>query len=121
MIRLTSTPGSLRSIRGAKTPPLTLAMSDVQSLPPVQMITNFCCIEGWNAIVQWKGVRFADFLHKYVPAGHVIPPYVYMSTPDEGYYVGLDTKSAMHPQTLLAWGTQRPAVDAGSWRGRSVW
>jgi DMSO/TMAO reductase YedYZ molybdopterin-dependent catalytic subunit len=88
---------------GSNTPPLKLAMSDVQSLPPVQMITNFCCIEGWNTIVQWKGVRFADFLHKYVPSGHEIPPYVYMATPDEGYYVGLDTKSAMHPQTLLAW------------------
>ncbi len=26
-----------------------------------------------------------------------------MSTPDEEYYVGLDMKSTMHPQTLLAW------------------
>jgi DMSO/TMAO reductase YedYZ molybdopterin-dependent catalytic subunit len=26
-----------------------------------------------------------------------------MATPDEEYYVGLDMKSALHPQTLLAW------------------
>ena len=88
---------------GAGVAPFTMNLSDVQSLPPVKMITNFCCIEGWNTIAQWTGVRFSDFLHKYVPAGHTLPPYVFMSTPDEEYYVGLDTKSAMHPQTLLAW------------------
>jgi DMSO/TMAO reductase YedYZ molybdopterin-dependent catalytic subunit len=88
---------------GAQVTPLQLTINDVQSLPRVQTITNFCCIEGWNNIVQWTGVRFSDFLHKYAPSGHALPPYVYMSTPDEGYYVGLDTKSAMHPQTLLAW------------------
>jgi DMSO/TMAO reductase YedYZ molybdopterin-dependent catalytic subunit len=26
-----------------------------------------------------------------------------MATPDEDYYVGLDIKSALHPQTLLAY------------------
>jgi DMSO/TMAO reductase YedYZ molybdopterin-dependent catalytic subunit len=26
-----------------------------------------------------------------------------MVTPGEGYYVGLDMPSALHPQTLLAW------------------
>jgi DMSO/TMAO reductase YedYZ molybdopterin-dependent catalytic subunit len=88
---------------GAGVKPLDLALSDVTGLPVVQMITNFCCIEGWNTIAQWKGARFADFLKKYIPAGHELPPYVHMSTPDEEYYVGLDMKSAMHPQTLLAW------------------
>jgi len=88
---------------GAGVKPVNLGTRDVQSLPHVQMITNFCCIEGWNTIAQWKGVRLSDFLRKYTPAGHTLPPYIYMATPDEGYYIGLDTKSAMHPQTLLAW------------------
>jgi DMSO/TMAO reductase YedYZ molybdopterin-dependent catalytic subunit len=88
---------------GNEIPPFHLGISDVQSLPRIQMVTNFCCIEGWNTIAQWTGVRFSDFLHKYAPSGQMLPPYVYMSTPDEEYYVGLDTKSAMHPQTLLAW------------------
>jgi len=83
--------------------PLTLQLADVQSLPQQKMITNFCCIEGWNVITQWTGVRLADFLRKYLPTGHSLPPYVYMATPDEEYYVGLDRKSAVHPQTLLAW------------------
>jgi DMSO/TMAO reductase YedYZ molybdopterin-dependent catalytic subunit len=88
---------------GAGVSPINLQVADIQTLPHVQMITNFCCIEGWNFISQWTGVRFADFLRKYLPAGHTLPPYVYMATPDEEYYVGLDMKSATHPQTLLAW------------------
>jgi DMSO/TMAO reductase YedYZ molybdopterin-dependent catalytic subunit len=84
-------------------PVLSLAMADVQSLPAVELITRFCCIEGWSNIVQWTGVRFADFTRKFLPAGHTPPPFVRMATPDEEYYVGIDTKSALHPQTLLAW------------------
>ena len=94
--KLTVDPGS-----GVK--PFNLQLNDVQSLPRQQMITNFCCIEGWNVINQWTGVKFSDFLAKYLPAGHPLSKYVYMSTPDDEYYVGLDMKSAMHPQTLLAW------------------
>jgi DMSO/TMAO reductase YedYZ molybdopterin-dependent catalytic subunit len=88
---------------GAGVQPIELQLSDVQALPTVQMITQFCCIEGWNGINQWTGVRLSDFLQKYLPAGHALTNYVYMSTPDEEYYVGLDTKSAAHAQTLLAW------------------
>jgi len=88
---------------GAGLTPLPLQLADVQSLPQVKMITNFCCIEGWNVVSQWTGVRFADFLRKYLPSGRALTPYVYMATPDEEYYVGLDMKSALHPQTLLAW------------------
>lgn len=88
---------------GSKIAPIELALGDVQSLPHVHMITNFCCIEGWNTIAQWTGVRLADFIRKYLPSGVDLPPYVFMATPDEEYYVGLDTKSALHPQTLLTW------------------
>jgi DMSO/TMAO reductase YedYZ molybdopterin-dependent catalytic subunit len=67
------------------------------------MITQFCCIEGWNNVVHWAGARFSDFTKKYFPPGATVPKYVYMATPDEEYYVGLDMKSALHPQTLLAY------------------
>jgi DMSO/TMAO reductase YedYZ molybdopterin-dependent catalytic subunit len=54
-------------------------------------------------ITSWAGARFADFTRKFGPPGHELPPYVYLATPDEEYYIGLDMKSAMHPQTLLAY------------------
>ena len=84
-------------------PALKLSVADIQALPKVEMVTRFCCIEGWSTVVHWAGARFSDFTRKYMPPGVSLPPYVNMTTPDEEYYVGLDTKSAMHPQTLLAY------------------
>jgi len=82
--------------------PLLLQLADVLLLPKINLITRFCCIEGWSAIVAWGGVRFRDFTRKYLPPG-ARAKYVYLATPDGEYYVGLDMKSAMHPQTLLAY------------------
>ena len=83
--------------------PLNLTLADVKSLPKIEMITRFCCIEGWSAITYWGGTRFSDFTRKYFAPGAKLPNYVYMATPGEDYYVGLDMKSALHPQTLLAY------------------
>lgn len=88
---------------GEGNPALSLSLADVMALPKVEMITQFCCIEGWSMVTQWAGARFSDFAKKFRPPGAKIPDYVYMATPGEDYYVGLDIKSAMHPQTLLAY------------------
>ncbi len=90
-------------VEGGGAQPVTLSLADVMSLPKVEMITSFCCIEGWSTVVYWGGARFSDFTNKYFPPGAQLPDYVYMATPGEDYYVGLDRKSAMHPQTLLAY------------------
>ena len=82
---------------------VNLSLDDVKSLPKTEMVTRFCCIEGWSVIAHWGGARFADFTNKFLPPGVKLPNYVYMATPGEDYYVGLDMKSAMHPQTLLAY------------------
>lgn len=84
-------------------PALNLSLADVTALPKVEMITQFCCIEGWSTVAYWGGARFSDFTQKYFRPGAKLPDYVYMTTPGEDYYVGLDMKSAMHPQTLLAY------------------
>jgi DMSO/TMAO reductase YedYZ molybdopterin-dependent catalytic subunit len=84
-------------------PPVTLTLADVTSLPRVTQITRLYCIEGWSTVVEWTGARFADFTRRYFPAGSAVPDYVYMETPGSEYYVGLDARSAMHPQTLLAY------------------
>jgi DMSO/TMAO reductase YedYZ molybdopterin-dependent catalytic subunit len=82
---------------------LSLSLEDIKSLPRATQIVRFYCIEGWSAVVQWTGARFSDFTRKYFPQGQPVPPYVAMETPDSNYYVALDTKSAMHPQTLLCY------------------
>jgi DMSO/TMAO reductase YedYZ molybdopterin-dependent catalytic subunit len=88
---------------GAMASPLRLTLADVKSLPRVTQITKFCCIEGWSTVVEWTGARFVDFTRRYFPPGQQPPSYVYMETPGSDYYVGLDMKSALHPQTLLCY------------------
>lgn len=101
--------------------PIELTIEDIKKMPSYEMITEFCCIEGWSVIQQWKGVLLRDFMRKY-PPGTIsgdppdvdkkpddLVPYVGMTTPpsddapEGGYYVGLDMPSARHVQTLLAY------------------
>ena len=87
---------------GDTKPSARLTMAEIQGLPRTEEIIEFKCIEGWSAVTQFAGVRLADFTTRFA-AGSETAPYVRMETPDAEYYVGLDTPSAMHPQTLLAW------------------
>jgi len=94
---------------------LVLTMADIRALPRTEMTTELKCIEGWSVIVNWAGVRFSDFAAAYGPktiSGAApditnrpedLLPYVSLVTPDTKYYVGWDTPSIMHPQTLLAY------------------
>ncbi|HTQ41067.1 MAG TPA: molybdopterin-dependent oxidoreductase [Pirellulales bacterium] len=85
-----------------------IPLSAIKELTAYEMTTQFKCIEGWDRIVSWKGVRLSDFLNKFAVASQ----YIGMSTPPDGqtpdgqsdlYYVGLDRPSALHPQTLLCY------------------
>lgn len=83
---------------------LILTLDDIKNLPRTEMVTELKCIEGWSTVVHWAGVRFSDFAKKYYAGGlAALPPYVYLTTPDDLYYVGWDTPSILHPQTLLAY------------------
>jgi DMSO/TMAO reductase YedYZ molybdopterin-dependent catalytic subunit len=66
-------------------------------------------------IVHWAGARFSDFAARYLPKTidgskpdvglhpEKLVPYVSLATPDNGYFVGWDMPSILHPQTLLAY------------------
>lgn len=94
---------------------LILTLDDIKSLPRTEMTTELKCIEGWSIVVNWVGARFSDFVEKYPPKTRNnsqpdvqnrpqdLLPYVSLVTPDEGYYVGWDMPSIMHPQTLLVY------------------
>jgi DMSO/TMAO reductase YedYZ molybdopterin-dependent catalytic subunit len=85
----------------------------VQRLPRQDLVTELKCVEGWSEVMHFGGVRFVDFItHFGLATRSGRPPdpernpqdlyrYVYLATPDEDYYVGLDMASALHPQTLL--------------------
>lgn len=84
----------------------SLSPSEIQQLPPVEVSTDFKCIEGWSTVIHYKGLLFSDFMDRY----HVgrksdgsLYKYVALETPDGGYFVSLDMKSMLHPQTVLAY------------------
>jgi DMSO/TMAO reductase YedYZ molybdopterin-dependent catalytic subunit len=90
-----------------------IGLKDLKSLPRTDLVTELKCVEGWSQVRHFSGVRFLDFLTRFglgTRSGHApdpqtnpqdLYPYVYLATPDEDYYVGLDMASALHPQTLL--------------------
>ena len=100
----------LRVDAGADARPV-LSLADIKALPRATAVVKFYCIEGWSTVVEWTGARFSDFTAKYFPPGRSLPKYVYMETPDSKYYVGLDMKSAMHPQTLLCYERNGQALE----------
>ena len=61
------------------------------------------CIEGWNQVTRWAGVRFSDFIKAYGLNEEASMKYLGLMTPDEAYYVGIDMASALHPQTILCY------------------
>jgi DMSO/TMAO reductase YedYZ molybdopterin-dependent catalytic subunit len=82
---------------------LSIPLKELKKLPKTEVVFNFKCIEGWSQVSWWAGVRFADFVKHYGLEKEVQLAYVGMHTPDEAYYVGIDTESVMHPQTILSY------------------
>ena len=90
-----------------------LTLNAIKYLPRYEMITELKCIEGWSTVVGWAGARLADFIAQSPQASRSgrrpegkrtdLFDYVSLTTPDNGYYVGLDLASALHPQTLLCY------------------
>lgn len=82
---------------------LKITLAEIKALPKTEIIFDFKCVEGWDQIQHWAGVRFIDFIAHYQLDNLAKMQYVGMKTPDSKYYVGLDIESAMHPQTILAY------------------
>jgi len=82
---------------------IKIKVDDLQRLPKTEVIFNFKCIEGWNQVTYWGGVRFSDFVKAYGLEKESALKYVGLSTPDKEYYVGIDMGSAMHPQTIVCY------------------
>ena len=82
---------------------LQLTMDDIRRMPKTEIVFDFKCIEGWDQVTHWGGVKMEDFIKAYHLEGQTGKKYMGLRTPDNGYYVGIDMPSAIHPQTLLAY------------------
>ncbi|UEG50145.1 molybdopterin-dependent oxidoreductase [Ferruginibacter lapsinanis] len=82
---------------------LFLSLAEIKKLPKTEIIFDFKCIEGWSQVTHWGGVKFSDFAKAYGLTKQSEMQYVGLNTPDKEYYVGIDRKSILHPQTILCY------------------
>jgi DMSO/TMAO reductase YedYZ molybdopterin-dependent catalytic subunit len=82
--------------------PLSLSLADLQAMPLTSYTVKHHCVEGWSAIATWHGVPVSAIAERcgLLPQAR----YVRFDSFDSGYSNGWDMTSAMHPQTILAYG-----------------
>jgi DMSO/TMAO reductase YedYZ molybdopterin-dependent catalytic subunit len=89
-------------VSGAVRTPLSLSVDDLMRMPHITQKVDHFCVEGWNARAEWTGVRVSDIAR--VAGLTPDAAYVDFQSFDDGYHESWDLDSAMHPQTLVAYG-----------------
>jgi len=89
-------------VTGAVKRPLSLTLDDLAKFPRTTQRVNHYCVEGWTAVAVWSGVRLSEIAR----AAQITPDanYVDFESFDSGYHESWDIDSALHPQTLVAYG-----------------
>jgi DMSO/TMAO reductase YedYZ molybdopterin-dependent catalytic subunit len=82
--------------------PQSFTIEDLQRLPATSYTVKHHCVEGWSAISTWHGVPVSAIAERC----ELLPQarYVRFDSFDSDYFNGWDLASAMHPQTILAYG-----------------
>jgi DMSO/TMAO reductase YedYZ molybdopterin-dependent catalytic subunit len=82
--------------------PMVLTLAQLEAMARTDMRVQHHCVEGWSAVASWHGVRLSEIARM---AG--IDPrvrFVEFRSFDSDYWSSWDLDSALHPQTLLAYG-----------------
>jgi DMSO/TMAO reductase YedYZ molybdopterin-dependent catalytic subunit len=82
--------------------PMLLTLAQIQKMPRTDMRIQHHCVEGWSAVASWHGVRLSE-VAKMVGLDPRVN-FVEFRSFDSDYWSSWDLGSAMHPQTLLAYG-----------------
>jgi len=82
--------------------PLSLSLDDLQHMPRVTYTVKHHCVEGWSAIATWHGTPVSAIVARCQPLRAA--KYIVLRSFDSDYSNGWDLASAMHPQTILAYG-----------------
>jgi len=91
--------------------PVRLTLEDLQKLPQVSNRVNHYCVEGWTAVETWTGVPFTELarLVRPTPDAH----FVDFQSFDDDYHESWDIESAMHKQTVVAYGLDGKLLEPG--------
>jgi DMSO/TMAO reductase YedYZ molybdopterin-dependent catalytic subunit len=89
-------------VEGLVRAPREFSLGELMALPRTSYTVKHHCVEGWTAIATWHGVPLAAVAERCQPLPGA--RYVRFDSFDSGYANGWDMASAMHPQTILAYG-----------------
>jgi len=90
------------TVGGLVARPMTLSAADLGQLPRAHLRVRHHCVEGWSAVAGWEGVRVSEIAR--VVGADPRARFVEFRSFEEGYYSCWDLESALHPQTILAYG-----------------
>ncbi|MFY0562718.1 molybdopterin-dependent oxidoreductase [Archangium lansingense] len=82
--------------------PGVLSLEDLRLMPRTNYRIRHHCVEGWSAVASWHGVRVSE-LARLVGADPQAR-FVEFRSFDSNYFSSWDGPSALHPQTILAYG-----------------
>ncbi len=88
------------TVSGAVQKPGDYTLAQIQVLPKITQNTRHVCVEGWDVIGRFGGVRLSDFLK--VIGADPTARFITVQCADD-YYESLDMATALHPQTLLCY------------------
>ena len=100
---------SLR-IGGLVKHPAILTLDQIMRMPATEMRVRHYCVDGWTAVASWRGVRVSEVARLVGIDPRV--KFVDFRSFDAEYSSGWDLASALHPQTLLAYGMNGRALGA---------
>ena len=89
-------------VQGLVEQPLELSLDDLMRLPRTSYTVKHHCVEGWSAIASGHGAPVSAIAARCLPLRTA--RFVNFDSFDAGYSNGWDLASAMHPQTILAYG-----------------
>jgi DMSO/TMAO reductase YedYZ molybdopterin-dependent catalytic subunit len=82
--------------------PLQLGIDDLTRMPRSEVRVRHYCVEGWTAVASWQGVAMTDLAAR--AGADPRARFVEFRSFDDGYWSSWDRDSALHKQTILAYG-----------------
>jgi DMSO/TMAO reductase YedYZ molybdopterin-dependent catalytic subunit len=102
-------------VGGMSSRKLSLTLDDLQRLPRTDLRVRHYCVEGWSAVADWHGVQLSELAR--ICGADAKAACVQFDTFDvdkdgTAYSTSWDRESAMHAQTILAYGMNGKPLSA---------
>jgi DMSO/TMAO reductase YedYZ molybdopterin-dependent catalytic subunit len=82
--------------------PSVFTLEQLKAMPRMDLRLRQYCVNGWSAVAAWHGVSLSEVAR--TVGADPRAPYVEFRSFDAGYWSSWDRASALHPQTILAYG-----------------